>query len=86
MGLNKARLVGNDNDLTNQVQPCLRWWSRLLLPAAILLAWELVAKLQLFSTYLLPPPHKHMPPHAWIPLLILWLGIGEASKDAVIRL
>lgn len=27
---------------------------------------------------------QHVPPIAWIPLFILWLGIGEASKNAVI--
>ncbi|MGI6129682.1 MAG: ABC transporter permease [bacterium] len=27
---------------------------------------------------------QHIPPIAWIPLFILWLGIGEASKNAVI--
>ncbi|MGI6603478.1 MAG: ABC transporter permease [bacterium] len=27
---------------------------------------------------------QHVPPIAWIPLFILWLGIGESSKHAVI--
>lgn len=123
----------------------MRLFLRLLLPAALLAAWAVVAHLKLFSPYLLPPPRaviealadllqtgtlwehlaasltrvltgfslavalalplgvvvglsplaqelfsptlaflQHVPPIAWIPLFILWLGIGEASKNAVI--
>ena len=57
MRLDKACLVGNDNDLTSQARPFLSWWRRLLLPTAVLVTWELVARLKLFSAYLLPPPY-----------------------------
>jgi sulfonate transport system permease protein len=145
MRLDKAGAVGNGYHLTNQARPFLCWGRRLLLPVVVLLAWELVVRMELFSAYLLPPPHvvfaalwelmvegslwihllaslqrvfigfgvavglglplgivvglsprgrdifggtlsflQHIPPIAWIPLFILWLGIGEASKNAVI--
>lgn len=119
----------------------------LLLPAVIFIIWCLGSKLQLFNSYLVPPPAKvfttalyllkkgillrhlvvsfyrvfvgfaitflaafllaviialntklsayilpllefirHIPPIALIPLLILWLGIGEESKLMVIVL
>lgn len=55
----------------------------LAFPLAVLLGLK-----QQFNDYLNPVLHflRQVPPIACIPLLILWLGIGEASKLAVIIL
>lgn len=53
----------------------------LAVPAGIL-----VGKTKSFSEWVNPTLSflQHIPPIAWIPLFILWLGIDEASKVAVI--
>jgi sulfonate transport system permease protein len=46
----------------------------------------LVGKVRYFSHWVNPTLNflQHIPPIAWIPIFVLWLGINEASKVAVI--
>lgn len=57
------------------------WASVLAIPTGILLGW-----VRPLRPWLLPTLHflRQIPPVAWIPLFLLWFGIGEASKHAVI--
>ena len=59
--------------------------------ASFVLAFPLAVLLGMnrrFTPYINPPVEfiRHIPPLACIPMLILWFGIGEASKLAVIIL
>lgn len=50
-------------------------------PLGLLMGWNPVAEALLNPVFLLLRP---IPPLAWIPLAILWLGLGDAAKIMVI--
>jgi taurine transport system permease protein len=52
-------------------------------PLGILMGWSRRAEALLNPTFLLLRP---IPPLAWIPLAIVWLGLGDAAKVLVIWL
>lgn len=50
-------------------------------PLGLLMGWSAVAEALLNPVFMLLRP---IPPLAWIPLAILWLGLGDAAKIMVI--
>ncbi len=57
------------------------WAAAMAVPAGVVLGW-----VRPLRPWLLPSLHflRQIPPVAWIPMFLLWFGIGEASKHAVI--
>jgi len=57
------------------------WAAVLGIPIGITLGW-----VRPLRPWLMPMLHflRQIPPVAWIPLFLLWFGLGEASKHAVI--